>query len=397
MSSFSRPLLALILGQVCLHSCMAGIRVAAPLLALRNGEPAWAVGVLLGLFAAAPVVSSLYAGRLADRHGYHRPLRLAVALTVLGGVIAIAATWLVAWQFPLLCLAASLCGVGTNFGLIANQRTAGKLADGDRVALTRVFSWLGLAPALSNVVGPVMAGTLIDLTGFRGAFVALTLLPFAAVWWARQVPAERPAGVAGTSGPRAAWELFQVPGMQRLLLVNFLMSSSWDLHSFIVPVIGHERGFSASAIGLILGAFAAAVAGVRGVIPFLSHRLREHQVLVGAMLLTAVVFGIYPLMQSAWPMAVCATVLGLALGAVNPMVMTALHHLTPNERHGEAIALRSMTINASSALMPLLFGAAGAAVGASVLFWAMGAAVGTGSWQARQVGRALPLRSEPDA
>ena len=397
MSSFSRPLLALILGQVCLHSCMAGIRVAAPLLALRNGEPAWAVGVLLGLFAAAPVVSSLYAGRLADRHGYHRPLRLAVALTVLGGVIAIASTWLVAWQFLLLCLAASLCGVGTNFGLIANQRTAGKLADGDRVALTRVFSWLGLAPALSNVVGPVMAGTLIDLTGFRGAFVALTLLPFAAVWWARQVPAERPAGVAGTSGPRAAWELFQAPGMQRLLLVNFLMSSSWDLHSFIVPVIGHERGFSASAIGLILGAFAAAVAGVRGVIPFLSHRLREHQVLVGAMLLTAVVFCIYPLMQSAWPMAVCAIVLGLALGAVNPMVMTALHHLTPNERHGEAIALRSMTINASSALMPLLFGAAGAAVGASVLFWAMGVAVGTGSWQARQVGRALPLGSEPDA
>jgi MFS family permease len=398
MSSFSRPLLALILGQVCLHSGMAGIRVAAPLLALRNGEPAWAVGVLLGLFAAAPVLSSLYAGRLADRHGYHHPLRLAVALTVIGGVLAIASTWLVVWQFPLLCVAACLCGVGTNFGLIANQRTAGKLAAaGDRLALTRIFSWLGLAPALSNVVGPVMAGTLIDLTGFRGAFVALALLPFAALWWARQVPKERPSGSGAAAGKGAAWELFQVPGMQRLLLVNFLMSSSWDLHSFIVPVIGHERGFSASAIGLILGAFAAAVAGVRVLIPFLSHRLREHQVLVGAMLLTAVIFCIYPLMQSAWLMALCATALGLALGAVNPMVMTALHHLTPNERHGEAIALRSMTINASSALMPLLFGAAGAAVGASVLFWAMGAAVGTGSWQARQVGRALPLGSEPDA
>ena len=388
MSSFSRPLLALILGQVCLHSGMAGIRVAAPLLALRNGEPAWAVGVLLGLFAAAPVLSSLYAGRLADRHGYHHPLRLAVALTVIGGVLAIASTWLVVWQFPLLCVAACLCGVGTNFGLIANQRTAGKLAAGDRAALTRIFSWLGLAPALSNVVGPVMAGTLIDLTGFRGAFVALTLLPFAALWWARQVPKERPSGSGTAAGKGAAWELFKVPGMQRLLLVNFLMSSSWDLHSFIVPVIGHERGFSASAIGLILGVFAAAVAGVRVVIPFLSHRLREHQVLVGAMLLTAGVFCVYPLMHSAWLMALCAMALGLALGAVNPMVMTALHHLTPDERHGEAIALRSMAINASSALMPLLFGVAGAALGASALFWVMGAAVGTGSWQARLVGRA---------
>lgn len=397
MPVFSRPLLALILGQVCLHSCMAGVRVAGPLLALRSGQPAWAVGLLLGLFAAAPVLSSLYAGRLADRHGYHRPLHLAVGLTTLGGILAVAASWWGSAQFVLLCAAACLCGAGTNFGLIANQRTAGRLAKGDRVGLTRVFSWLGLAPALSNVIGPVTAGTLIDLTGFRGAFAALMLLPLAAMWWSRQVPRE--AHHFATPMPRtkgAAWELFMLPGVGRLLLVNFLMSSSWDLHSFIVPVIGHERGFSASAIGLILGVFAAAVASVRVVLPFLSHRLLEHQVLAGAMLVTACVFGVYPLMHSAWPMGLCAAVLGLALGSVNPMVMTSLHHLTPGDRHGEAIALRSMTVNATSALMPLAFGAAGATLGASALFWAMGGAVAMGSWQARQMGRALSPRSETE-
>jgi sugar phosphate permease len=129
----------------------------------------------------------------------------------------------------------------------------------------------------------------------------------------------------------------------------------------------------------------------------LSHRLREHQVLVGAMWLTTLVFFTYPWVHSAWLMAICATFLGLALGAVNPMIMTTLHHLTPSTRHGEAIALRSMTINASGALMPLLFGVAGAALGASTLFWVMGAAVGVGSWQARQVGRAAPRNSEANA
>ncbi|MBL0731021.1 MFS transporter [Piscinibacter sp. HJYY11] len=386
MASFSRPLLALIVGQVCLHSCMSGIRVAGPLLALRSGQPAWVVGVLLGLFAAAPVLSSMYAGRLADRHGYHRPARLAVGLTVAGGGLAILSTWFADVQLVLLGLAACLCGVGTNLGLIANQRTAGRLADGDRAALTRVFSWLGLAPAVSNVIGPVMAGALIDLSGFRGAFIALTLLPLATLWSSRQVPKETPVVPKSAPGKRATWDLFVTPGMPRLLFINFLMSSSWDLHSFIVPVIGHERGYSASAIGLILGVFAAAVAGVRVIIPFMSHRLREHQVLASAMVLTALVLCIYPWVHSAWLMGLCAAALGLALGAVNPMVMTALHHLTPSERHGEAIALRSMTVNASSALMPLLFGALGAAVGASTLFWVMGAAVGVGSWQARLMG-----------
>ncbi len=62
-------------------------------------------------------------------------------------------------------------------------------------------------------------------------------------------------------------------------------------------------------------------------------------------------------------MAVLRHVLGLALGSVQPMIMSTLHHLTPTDRHGEAIALRSMTINLSSTVMPLVFGVAGAALG----------------------------------
>ena len=163
MANFSRPLLALIIGQVCLHSCMTGVRVAAPLLALRQGQAQWAVGILLGLFAAAPVLLSMRAGRLADRHGYHFPMQLAVALTTAGGLLAVASTWLTELQFPVLCLAATLCGVGANFGLIAIQRTAGRMTSGSSVELTRVFSWLGLAPAFSNMVGPVVAGVMIDV------------------------------------------------------------------------------------------------------------------------------------------------------------------------------------------------------------------------------------------
>ena len=385
MANFSRPLLALIIGQVCLHSCMTGVRVAAPLLALRAGYAQWAVGILLGLFAAAPVLLSMRAGRLADSHGYHFPMRLAVALTTAGGLLAVASTWLVALQFPVLCVAATLCGVGANFGLIAIQRTAGRMTSGSSVELTRVFSWLGLAPALSNMVGPVIAGLMIDLSGFRGAFIALTLLPLLGLWWARQVPAERPPGRPASATSRTAWDLFATPGLRRLLLVNWLLSSSWDLHAFVVPILGHERGFSASAIGLILGAFAACVALVRLAIPMLAHRLREGQVLAGAMLVTAAIFVVYPWAGSAWLMAVCAAMLGLALGSVQPMIMTTLHQLTPRDRHGEAIALRSMTINTASALMPLVFGLLGGVIGAGSLFWLMSAAVSAGSFPARQI------------
>lgn len=403
--AFSRPLLALILGQVFLHACMTGVRVAAPLLMLQQGHPEWAVGLLLGLFAAAPVTTALRSGRMADRHGYHRPMRLAVTLAVAGALLAAAAVWLTpsapgsGWpaldglsaaprgaSFAVLSVAAMLCGVGANMGLITIQRSAGRLASSG-TEVTRVFSWLGLAPAVSNMIGPVVAGAVIDAAGFGSAFLVLAALPLVSLAWMRQVPAETPAARPVDAPATSAWTLLRLPGLRRLLLVNWLLSSSWDLHAFLVPVLGHERGLSASSIGLILGTFAAAVASVRLVIPWIAHHLREAQVLTGAMLTTAAVFAIYPFAGSALAMALCGASLGMALGCVQPMIMTALHRLTPQPRHGEALALRSMTINGASTLMPLLFGLVGSALGAAPLFWLMGTAMATGSLAAWQVGR----------
>jgi MFS family permease len=385
----AHPLVPLVVGQLCLHSCFTGVRMAAPLQALRQGHATWAIGLLMGLFALAPIALALHAGRLADRHGYHGPMRAAVALSVAGGVFAALSTWVSVAPFVVLCVAALFSGAGANLGLIVILRTAGRNAH-DATERKRVFSWLGLAPALANMLGPVLAGSVIDLAGFGAAFAALALLPLAGLWWARRVPVEVPTppdlGVMKSS----SWALFRTPGLRPLLLVNWLLSSSWDMHSFVVPILGHERGFSASAIGLVLGAFAAAVSLVRLAIPLLAHRLRETQVLSGAMLFTAAVFAVYPLVHSAWLMGLCAVLLGLALGSVQPMIMSMLHQITPHDRHGEAIALRSMTINFSSATMPLMFGVAGAALGAASLFWVMGAAMAAGSFQARRLGGTRP-------
>lgn len=381
----TRVLVALIGGQVGLHAAMAGLRMAAPLQALQDGRSAWSVGLLMALFAAAPVLLALHAGRLADRYGYHRPVRIAVGLAAGGAALALVSTWLHGLpHFVLLCAAATLAGSGANMGMLTIQRTAG-LAARDSTERVRLFSWLAIAPSFSNVVGPVAVGFAIDYAGFGAAYALLLALPLATLVAARAVPHATPPGAPATAA-RTAWDLLDTPGLKRLLLVNWLLSMCWDVHTFAVPVLGHERGFSASTIGLVLGTFTLSVTGVRVFIPMLAHRLREAQVVRGAMLGTAVVFALYPLAATPWLMAGCAVLLGLTLGSVQPMMMSALHHMTPENRHGEALAFRSMAINASSTVMPLLFGAAGTVVGAAVLFWAVGGAVGAGSWAARRLG-----------
>ena len=169
------------------------------------------------------------------------------------------------------------------------------------------------------------------------------------------------------------------PTFRRLMLCNWFLSSCWDVHTFVVPVLGFERGISASVIGSILGAFALAAAAIRLLMPLLAAHLREWKVVGVAMLVTSALFAIYPLMPSALAMGVCSVLLGFALGSVQPMIMSMLHQMTPPARHGEALGLRLMAINASSVVMPMLFGSAGALIGVAGVFWATGAMVGFGS------------------
>jgi MFS family permease len=373
MSSGLNPaLMRLIAGQVFLHASMAGTRLAAPLFALQRGYSELAVGVLLALFALTQVFLALPAGRYADRHGLKRPMGFAVLAATMGAGVVV-----VFPSFPALCVAALLTGGATGTAAIALQRHVGRAAE-NPTQLKQVFSWLALGPAISNFVGPFAAGLVIDHGGFTLAFLLMATLPLVCWYWVHDAkelpPVTRPHGEA----PGNAWDLLREPHFRRLLLVNWLLASCWDVHTFVVPVLGHERGLSASVIGTILGSFAVAAAAIRLLMPVLASQLREWAVIAGAMAATAAVFAIYPFMHSPVAMGLCSVLLGFALGTVQPMVMSTLHQITPEHRHGEAVAMRLMAINASSVTMPMLFGVAGTVIGISGVFWVFGAVVGSG-------------------
>lgn len=367
-----------------MHACMAGMRMAAPLLALTQGYNALEVGVLMALFALTQVFLALPAGRYADRHGFRRPIALSAAAAFVGTLCA--ALFPV---YPLLCMAALLSGGATGTAIIALQRHVGLVAR-DATELKRMFSWLSIGPATSNFLGPLMAGLLIDhagvwlggqpgdLNGYRSAFLFMAMLPLLCWWWVRRIPERRREKSAPATESRRAWDLLREPMLRRLLLVNWFLSACWDVHTFVLPVLGHDRGYSASTIGLLLGAFAMAATLVRLVMPLLAARLQEWVVMTAAMFLSAALFAIYPLMPSALTMGICSVALGLVLGSVQPMVMSMLHQITPSHRQGEALGLRLMMINASSVCMPMIFGLMGAAAGVSVVFWTVSGIVGLG-------------------
>ena len=388
----SLELLRLICAQIFLHSTLAGNRMAAPLLALREGYSPAAIGLLLALFGLAQVLLAIPVGRYADQHGLKRPIAFAVAAACLGG--GLAAIWPV---FGVLCLTAFLTGGAAGAAVITVQRQVGRLAEGG-AQLRRSFSWLAIGPSVSNLGGALAVGFLIDhagpspgsVQGFQAAFALMAVVPL--VTWVllrpvREVLGEQPAGERPSAW--RAWQLLREPGVARLMMVNWFVSSSWDVHSLVVPLLGVERGLSASQIGMILGAFAVATGLVRLLLPLLADRIREWAVMVTAMICAGLLFAIYPLLPSALAMGACSFCMGMVLGVVQPMVMSILHQVTPPERHGEALGLRLMAVTATGVAVPLLLGTVSSLIGLSGVLWMVAAVVGSGSrvaWGLRAVG-----------
>lgn len=361
-----RDLFRLTAAQILVHSSMSGLRLAAPLLALGLDMGTLAAGLAVAFFAIGQGLAALPAGRLADRRGMRMPVVLAILLGTTGA--ALAALWPVYW---VLCGSAILSGSAVCLIMVAVQRHAGRVAK-SAAALRRAYSWVSLSPAAANFLGPFAGGILIDLVGFRWTFAVMAGAAACAWLLVRKVP-EAPREPVDAARPPAAWGLWRDPVLRRVLLLAGVVSGYWDVHAFMVPVVGHDRGLSASVIGSILGAFSFAATTSRAVMPFIAARLSEWVLLTFALAATGVVFIAYPWMPNAWTMGACSVLLGATLGSVQPMMVALLHHATPPSQRGQALALRMLMINASSVSTPLLMGSLGGLLGIGPIFFILGA------------------------
>lgn len=369
----------LIATLIAVHACMAVTRVSASLWVLEHGYGEWTVGVLLSLFALAPIVLSLWAGRQADKHGLHRPLGIAVSMALLGAVTA-----LLSQTLPALAFSCLLSGGAVAVAAVAIQREVGLMAT-DASDLKRVFSWVALGPALSNALAPVAAGLLIDHVSFRAAFALAVLLPLLCWALASRVPRQAPRAEAAAGQRRPAWDLLREPGLRNLLLLNIVLSACWDAHSFVVPVVGHAKGLSASSIGLVLGSFAVAATVVRLAIVRWARQLDELKALRAAMLLATAMLAVYAWLPGTPGLMLGSALLGLALGSVQPMILATLHQVTPADRHGQALGLRSLATNGATVAMPIGFGLLAAGTVAAAPLWLMASLLVLAQWPARRV------------
>ncbi len=350
---------------------MTSMRVATSLWVLNEGYGEWVMGVLLSLFSFGPLLLALWAGRMADRHGFHRPVAISVAVGMASAVLAVLFR-----SIEVLVVCALLMGVAVSIGEIAIQKRAGRLAAQGR-DLKSVFGWIALSTAMSNTLSPVLMGLTIDNLGYGQAFLFAGLLPLVAWFGSRRIARVDGIGQAARAVSGGALQLLKIKPLRRLLLINFALAAAWDVHTFAVPVIGHERIYSASTIGIILGACSVGAMVARVMMARFSEGLDEDRALRNVMLASIATLVVYPLLPVPWAMMIGSATLGLAIGLVQPLVLSALHKAAPAELYGQALGLRMVATSGATAGMPMLFGAVAAASAAAMPMWLMAGVVAT--------------------
>jgi predicted MFS family arabinose efflux permease len=373
------PLALLIACTVLAHAAFNGSRLTLSLNALSLNASPLAVGVMMSLFAALPMLLGVVSGRLVDRIGVRRPL--------IGGTVSLAACVALPGLVPAFSvLYVAAAGIGTAFMVfhIAVQHAVGAgSSEADRKAN---FGWLALGFSISNFIGPTSAGFMIDLFGHRATFLVLALSAIGAlslVAWKRHAFSDN-RGTAKAADTRNALQLLREPELRRVFLVTAMLASAWDLFVFVMPIYGTEIGLSASTIGLILGSFALATIIIRVALPWVSRHVRDWPMITATFVIACIAYALFPLVETVPLLAAIAFLLGLGLGSTQPSIMSLLYAKAPPGRAGEAVGVRSVVLNASHTVLPLAFGGVGAALGMAPIFLTMSGALAGGAFMANR-------------
>ena len=370
------PIYLIVTSCVLIHAGFAGAKVALPLHALSLGVDPFTVGVMMAMWALCPMLIALYVGKLVDRTGPRVPM--------VAGTVGVVAALLVPYFFPgvaALYVMVLVVGTAFQFFFIPVQGITGAL--GGPQDRARNYSLLAIGFSIASFLGPLIAGFSIDYLGFRSVYLMLAACPFLAVllllFKGRMLPkAAVGAKEGGSQG--SSFDLLRNSKLRDAIVASGLISVAWDLYLFYFPIYGHSIGLSASAIGMVISTFAAAVFAIRVALPGLTRRWSEFQILLYAIGFAGAVFILFPLFRDPYLLAAASFLLGLGCGVGQPMSMSLIYSLAPPGRASEGAGLRVTFNHFTHLVVPLAFGGIGTAFGFAPVFLSCSAVLIGGSW-----------------
>jgi len=204
-----------------------------------------------------------------------------------------------------------------------------------------------------------------------------------------------PPGKPQASGAPGGFGTLADRETRRMLAVSGLVQLGTDLFQFYLPIYGHSIGLSASAIGAILAALAAASFVVRLYLARLMKQVPAQKLLARAFYLGAIGFALVPFSRDPVILGAIAFFFGLGMGLGIPLTVILMFSRSAEGRSGQTLGLRLTANNFVRVAGPLVFGAVGSALGLAPVFWINAAMMAAGALFSRMPRRETEKKDDP--
>jgi MFS family permease len=313
------------------------------------------VGVAVGAFSVTALVLRPFAGRLVDRRG-RRPLLLA------GGLLFAVVTGghLLATNLAVLVVLRLLLGIAEALFFVAAVAALADLAPPQR--LGEAISYNSLSLYLGIALGPVLGELLLDVGGFRLAWIGGVCLALIATLLAMRV--------GETRTPRTGDD--RLPLIHRGVLAPGLAFFSGLAGSagFLAFVALHARQVGLGGAGLVLAVYGLVVIGCRIVFAKVSDHLPALWLGTVALALCAIGLIVMGFVANAQGLIAGTVVLAVGVAFMTPAFYRVIMSRVGPDQRGSAAGTFSIFVDLGLGGGPMLLGLVVAWAGITAAFTA---------------------------
>ncbi len=353
------------------------VSISLPWALISAGQGASLAGLASFALQIPVALGLLLGGGLVERVG---PRRILI-LSNLGALALVMAAAALAWlhpdrMLPLVALLAVANLVGQP-GTVAQDARVPELARLAGVPLERANGLRDIAVNLGLVGGPALGVLLVDLAGVPLALgLAAVLLGIIALVDALLFPAfagKRRAADGRTGRPTGilADPLLRIVAIIGVMLVAVFAA----LDEILVPALVVSAGLDGTRLALFLGLAAVAAMSASGLYSAIGHRLPARRVFVGGVLVMAVGAVLLASLPVAVGLIVAPVLIGLGVGPIWPLIVTAIQRRVAAADRGRLIASLSAVILLAQPFAALAAGPAVDALGTAIMTSAVAALV----------------------
>ena len=330
------------------------------------------VGYVAATFAVVPVFLAIPLGRFADR-------RRSETLLVFGSVLLAVACAALAFGASVWALAAAsvVLGVGHLSLMLGVQNAiAAESHDDQHDARFGVFTAVVSA---GQLVGPLLGGAILSGGGALRPATTVALLAAGGLGVVGVICAARASLLHPSSfdPPQPVLHgtirrMMRTRGVPAGILASVAVLSCVDVLTAYLPVLGQRTGIAPGVVGALLALRAAASIASRLGITSIVRRVGRNRLIAGSAVVAALSVVGMTMTRDLFVIAVLIAIAGFMLGFGQPLTMTMVVQLVPENARATALGLRLTGNRIGQAATPAAAGVFAGAAGVSSVFWLLG-------------------------